>query len=157
LLPSLEAALKYGIDFAIMLFHASNRLLTYGKTFMGANNKRTRAQDLLLAEIERELGLGRFIRYGDMFDFVAGLKQVEQKLATLVSGGNAERAVGLYKEMYRARGDIALYAALCERIGLSPKDCEHLAEMEKAKRRWKRALAWIERGLELEIRFHAGL
>jgi hypothetical protein len=67
------------------------------KAFMGTNKRRTRAQDPLLAEIERELGLGRFIRYGDMFDFVAGLEQVEQKLATLVSGGEADRAVGLYE------------------------------------------------------------
>jgi tetratricopeptide (TPR) repeat protein len=235
---------------------------------MGTNKRRTRAQDPLLAEIEQNLCLGRFIRDGDMFDFVAGLELVEQNLALLVSGGNAERAVDLYeaflagccekieecddsggylgmfwddlfcgwvkarqaagrpssetvqqilkwqerddygfcydiekdvakvlnpeayealvahyrktvengladlsgqkpcaifeydnsirlpamtlKEMYRARGDTASYAALCERIGLSPKDCEHLAEMERAKRRWKQALAWIERGLELE-------
>jgi tetratricopeptide (TPR) repeat protein len=235
---------------------------------MRTKSRRTQAQDSLLAEIERELCLGRFIRYGDMFDFVAGLELVEQKLAALSSGGDAERAVNLYeaflsgcyekieecddsggylgmfwndlfcgwvkarqaagrpssetvqqilkwkegdnygfcydieknvakvlnpeayealvahyrktvenglaglsgqkpcaifeydnsirfpamtlKEMYRGRGDVASYAALCARIGLSPKDCEHLAEMEKAKRRWKQALAWIERGLELE-------
>jgi len=29
-------------------------------------------------------------------------------------------------------------------------DCEHLAEMEKNKRHWKQALAWIEKGLALE-------
>ena len=66
------------------------------EAFMGADKRRTRAQDPLLAEIEQNLCLGRFIRYGDMFDFVAGLEQVEQKLAALVSGGEADRAVGLY-------------------------------------------------------------
>lgn len=235
---------------------------------MGKNKRRTRAQDPLLAEIEQDLCLGRFIRYGDMFDFVAGLEQVEQNLALLVSGGEADRVVGLYeaflagcyekidecddssghlgmfwddlfcgwvkarqaagrpaaetvweimkwkendrygfcydiekdvakvldtdayelftayfrktveeglagllgpkpgvifeydnsirlpamslKDIYCARGDVASYADLCERIGLSPKDCEHLAEMEKGKRHWKQALAWIEKGLDLE-------
>lgn len=64
---------------------------------MGTNKRRTRAQDPLLAEIERELCLGRFMRYGDMCDFIAGLELVEQKLAALGSGGDAERAVNLYE------------------------------------------------------------
>jgi len=34
--------------------------------------------------------------------------------------------------------------------GLSPKDCERLAEIEARKRRWEQALAWVEKGLELE-------
>lgn len=54
------------------------------------------------------------------------------------------------KAIYEARGDTAPYADLCERMGFSPKDCEHLAEMEKAKRHWKQALAWVEKGLALE-------
>lgn len=221
----------------------------------------------MLTEIERKLRLGQFIRYGGMFDFVAGLEAVEKKLASLVSDGEADRAVELYeaflagcyekgdecddsggnlgmfwddlfcgwvkarqaagrpssetvqqilkwkesddygfcydiekdvaeilapeayealvahyrekvaaglaglqgqkpsaifeydssirlpamslKDIYRARGDVASYASLCERIGLSPKDCEHLANFEKAKRHWKQALEWIEKGLAL--------
>lgn len=54
------------------------------------------------------------------------------------------------KDIYQAKGDAASYAALCERIGLSPQDCEHLAEMEQTKRRWKQALEWVEKGLALE-------
>lgn len=54
------------------------------------------------------------------------------------------------KDIYQARGDALSYAVLCERMGFSPKDCERLAEMEKAKRRWKQALAWVEKGLALE-------
>ena len=54
------------------------------------------------------------------------------------------------KDIYQARGDVASYAALCERMGFSPKDCERLAEMEKAKRHWKQALVWIEKGLAIE-------
>ncbi len=65
--------------------------------FMKTNRRRTRARDPLLGEIEQELCLGRFIRYGDMFDFVRHLEQVEKKLAALVTGEEAERTVGLYE------------------------------------------------------------
>ncbi len=54
------------------------------------------------------------------------------------------------KDVYEAKGDTKSYAALCDRTGLSPKDCERLAEMEMTKRRWKQALAWVEKGLNLE-------
>ena len=61
----------------------------------------------------------------------------------------AQIAATALKEVYRARGDVASYAELAERTGLTPRDCERLAEMEKAKRRWKPMLAWVEKGLEL--------
>ena len=54
------------------------------------------------------------------------------------------------KEIYEARGDTKSFAALCDRTGLSPKDCERLVEMEMSKKRWRQALAWLEKGLELE-------
>ena len=65
------------------------------------------------------------------------------------SGIAAQIAADALKEVYRARGDIASYAELAERSGLSPRDCERLAEMEKARRRWKPMLAWAEKGLAL--------
>lgn len=34
------------------------------------------------------------------------------------------------KEIYESLGDTCSYAALCERLGFSPRDCEHLAKME---------------------------
>ena len=61
----------------------------------------------------------------------------------------AQIASAALKEVYRARGDAAAYAELAEREGLTPRDCERLAELEKAKRRWKPMLAWAEKGLEL--------
>lgn len=225
-------------------------------------------RDPLMAQIEQDLMPGQFVRYGDMSDFTQDLHRLEEKLAALVAGGEAHRAVGLYeaflagcyekieecddsggdmgmfwdslfcgwvrarqaagrpaaetvhqilkwktndnygfcydiekevvkvldpeayevfiahfrkavddgltslqgpkpdvifaydnsirlpamslKDSYESRGDVAPYAALCERMGFSPKDCERLAEMEKAKRHWKQALVWIEKGLALE-------
>lgn len=235
---------------------------------MRANKKPTQARDPLLTKIEQELCLGRYISYGNMFDFVRHLEQVEEKLESLVDDGEAERAVGLYeaflagcyekieecddsganlsmfwhglfcgwisarqaagrpahetveqilrwqqnddygfcyrieqdvaktldveefklfvqhyealvdnaladipdpkptaifeyennvrlpalslKYVYEAKGGTKSYAALCDRTGLSPKDCERLADMEISKKRWKQALAWVEKGLDLE-------
>ncbi len=52
-----------------------------GKQSVSARAAGRRAQDPLLSEIEQGLCRGRFIRYGDMFDFVRHLRQVEEKLA----------------------------------------------------------------------------
>ena len=54
------------------------------------------------------------------------------------------------KNIYEAKGDTKSYAALCDRTGLSPRDCERLVEMEMSKKRWWQALAWVEKGVELE-------
>jgi tetratricopeptide (TPR) repeat protein len=54
------------------------------------------------------------------------------------------------KEIYEALGDAPSYALLCERVGLSPRDCERLAEMEKSKEHWGKALEWVEKGTALE-------
>jgi len=65
--------------------------------------------------------------------------------------GNEVRLPALsLKDIFSSVGDAKSYAALCERLGLSPRDCERLAEMEMAHRRWDRALVWVERGLALE-------
>ena len=52
--------------------------------------------------------------------------------------------------IYQAKDDTQSYAALCEQLGMSPRDCEHLAEMEMAKAHWDKALAWVVKGLTLE-------
>jgi tetratricopeptide (TPR) repeat protein len=53
------------------------------------------------------------------------------------------------KEIYEALIDAHAYAALCEKLGFSPRDCEHLAAMEMAKKHWTQALEWVERGIKL--------
>jgi tetratricopeptide (TPR) repeat protein len=54
------------------------------------------------------------------------------------------------KSIYLARKDLTSYQALCERFVLSPKDCERIATLHQAKRRYPQALAWVEKGLHLE-------
>jgi hypothetical protein len=54
------------------------------------------------------------------------------------------------KDFYESNRDARGYAAVCDRVGFSPRDCERLAEIEMARSCWERALAWIERGQTLE-------
>lgn len=54
------------------------------------------------------------------------------------------------KKIYMAKKDIKSYLALCERIAISPKDCENIATLYKDKRRFADALEWVKKGLALE-------
>ena len=54
------------------------------------------------------------------------------------------------KKIYESLGDVPSYAALCERLGFSPRDCEHLAEMEISRKHWAEALVWVEKGIALK-------
>ncbi|MGO9199180.1 MAG: DUF6880 family protein [Limisphaerales bacterium] len=56
------------------------------------------------------------------------------------------------REIHEALGDVPAYAALCERLGLSPRECEHLAEMEVSRQHWAKALEWVEKGMALKPR-----
>jgi tetratricopeptide (TPR) repeat protein len=61
------------------------------------------------------------------------------------------RKVEILKVIHEARRNVGAYAALCEAEGgLAPADCEALAKMCLERRRPGDALAWVERGLELE-------
>ena len=65
--------------------------------------------------------------------------------------GNDVRLPALsLKDLFTAKGSAAAYSRLCERLGFSPKDCEHLAEMEMAHHHWDKALTWVEKGMALE-------
>ncbi len=56
------------------------------------------------------------------------------------------------KGIYESLGDAASYASLCERLGFSPRDCEHLAKMEVTKKHWPKALEWVEKGMTLKMK-----
>jgi len=86
----------------------------------------------------------------------AGLAAFEQAVREGAGAAGKEsyanrRKVEILKAIYQARRDVSAYAALCETEGdLAPADCETLAEMCLKRRRPEDALAWVERGLELE-------
>lgn len=53
------------------------------------------------------------------------------------------------KGTYESLGDVLAYADLCERLGFSLRDCERLAQMEISRKRWAKALEWVEKGIAL--------
>jgi len=54
------------------------------------------------------------------------------------------------KDIYIVKKDVKAYLGLCEKVGITPKDCEHIASLQKTKRHFEDALAWADRGLKLE-------
>ena len=85
----------------------------------------------------------------------AGLKAFEQAVREKAGGTEKDyahrRKIEILKAIYQARRDVAAYAALCEaESDLAPADSETLAEMCLKRRRPEDALAWVERGLDLE-------
>jgi uncharacterized Zn finger protein len=54
------------------------------------------------------------------------------------------------KEIHESLGDVTSYAALCEKLGFSPRDCERLARMEIGRKQWAKALEWVEKGIALK-------
>jgi tetratricopeptide (TPR) repeat protein len=60
------------------------------------------------------------------------------------------RFAEILKNIYVARKDVGAYVALCDKIAVSPMDCEEIADLYKGKRRFADALRWVEKGLSLE-------
>jgi len=54
------------------------------------------------------------------------------------------------KDIYVVKKDVKAYLALCGKVGITPKDCENIASLQKAKRHYEDALTWAEKGLKLE-------
>jgi hypothetical protein len=113
--------------------------------------------------------------YGFCFDTEAGIalalnkagfglfkKQIEDRFDAAFAPFAGEEAQFIYdypsavymtarrlKAIYVARGDVRSYSGLCERIVASPKDCEKIAHLYKAKGRPEPAMVWVERGLAI--------
>lgn len=60
------------------------------------------------------------------------------------------RSADKLKDIYVGERDVKAYVSLCERVGVTPKDCEHIASLYKAKRQYADALVWAEKGLKLQ-------
>ncbi len=73
----------------------------------------------------------------------------ERSSAAVEASYSQRRKVEILKTICVAKRDVDAYRALCEREGgLSPRDCEVLAEICLKRRRPEEALAWVERGLQ---------
>lgn len=60
------------------------------------------------------------------------------------------------KTVYAAQRDVDAYISLCEETELVPLDCEILAGILQSRRKTDQALAWVERGLELQKQMPGG-
>ncbi len=58
------------------------------------------------------------------------------------------------KTAHAAQRDVDAYVSLCEETELLPVDCETVAGMLQYRRKLDLALAWVERGLDLEKQSH---
>jgi uncharacterized Zn finger protein len=85
-----------------------------------------------------------------------GLRALEQMAREIADASAKEtyahrRNIEVLKAIHVKRGDVRAYQALCEaEADMAPADCEKLAEMYLTRRKVEDALAWVERGLELE-------
>jgi hypothetical protein len=60
------------------------------------------------------------------------------------------------KTLYAAQRNVDAYVSLCEETELVPPDCEILAGIIQSRRKPDQALAWVERGLELQKHMPGG-
>jgi uncharacterized Zn finger protein len=86
----------------------------------------------------------------------AGLAAFEKQIRARFEAASAEQSGYPYRHwgqvlraIYRAQRNIAAYAALAERTGLTPPDCLGLARL-LVTRKPHEALAWVERGRALD-------
>jgi tetratricopeptide (TPR) repeat protein len=84
--------------------------------------------------------------------FENAFASVDEKKCKRVSDypWEVRKNVSILKVIYVESKNIAAYLALCERTGLTPKDCENIANLCKVKRKYQDALSWVEKGLKLE-------
>jgi len=87
------------------------------------------------------------------------LGQFEQSFAKESKNGSEEPAelswntrkiISDLKEVYCVTKDANAYIKLCEKLEVSPDDCEKIANIFKEKRKYDAALEWAEKGLSLE-------
>ena len=56
----------------------------------------------------------------------------------------------ILKTMYVSRKNLTAYLLLCEKAGMTPKDCEAVANIHKSRKQWDKALHFVNKGLFLE-------
>jgi tetratricopeptide (TPR) repeat protein len=109
-------------------------------------------------QIEREV-IKALDRNGRLL-FIGNFQARVQKALPMTAASGSPRAIFDYendlrlpaialKEIHQSLTDARAYAALCDQLGFSPRDCERLAEMEISKKRWTKALEWVEKGIAL--------
>jgi tetratricopeptide (TPR) repeat protein len=109
-------------------------------------------------EIERDMV--KVLNKESMRLFEAAIKSRFEKAFTTVDQKKRKRVfdypwgvrknVSILKVFYLESKDTNAYLALCEKTGITPKDCENIANLYKVKRKYQDALSWVKKGLRLE-------
>ena len=109
-------------------------------------------------EIERDMV--KVLNKESVTLFEAAIKSRFEKAFTTVDQKKRKRVfdypwgvrknVAILKVIYVESKDTDAYLALCEKTGITPKDCENIANLYKVKRKYQDALSWVKKGLRLE-------
>ncbi|MCD4780955.1 MAG: hypothetical protein K8S27_10470 [Candidatus Omnitrophica bacterium] len=111
----------------------------------------------LCYEIEKDvvkvLGKKEFVTFKEeiysRFEKALSLTKTDGKKHNDFSWGVRKNAE-ILKAIFEVKKNVKEYLKLCERIGITLKDCEVIAIIYKGKRKWSKALEFVEQGLSLE-------
>lgn len=84
------------------------------------------------------------------FEEALGNENPKKPLRVYDSPYDVHKNAEILKCVYVEKKDISSYIDLSEKIGITPKDCENIAELHKMKNQYQEALVWIDKRLELE-------
>jgi hypothetical protein len=105
-------------------------------------------------EVAKVLNKAGFLLFRQHFQdrFEEAFAPFESKKARFIYDYPADvyLSANTLKDIYVAKKDVKAYLTLCEKVGTTPKDCEHIASLQKTKRHYEDALTWAEKGLKLE-------
>ena len=104
-------------------------------------------------DVARVLGKEEFTAFkGEIysrFEKALSLTKTDRKKHNDFSWGVRKNAE-ILKAIFEVKKNVKEYLKLCERIGITPKDCEVIAIIYKGRRKWSKALEFVEQGLSLE-------
>lgn len=109
------------------------------------------AIEKLVAQVLDRKGLAGFKKYfEDQLDSAFKPFRVDRLKCIHDYPWGVRRLAEILKNICVARKDVRDYVALCDKIAVSPMDCEDIANLYKGKSRFADALRWVEKGLSLE-------
>ena len=86
-----------------------------------------------------------YVRFEDAF-----LKKREDSKTIYAFSPDVRNNADILKAIYIAGKKTGEYLGLCEKIGITPKDCESIANIYKTEKQWEKALYFVNKGLSLE-------
>lgn len=79
-----------------------------------------------------------------------GLQSLEREIRARFDATGGRWWADSLRAIYLAQRDVDKYVELCRGTDLSPGDCEAIAGLLQARRKFTEALTWVQQGLELQ-------